>query len=107
MDWTSLDKPPTIFVVTTVICLILATQTSSPLFAVPKSAEFDAEIIEETFSKALANVEVSQGLSVLLRRHMDSEAISRTCEGLGMDERSRKMVVRGVKIAQEALKGIV
>ena len=110
IDWTSLDKSITGFVATLAACLIFASQTASPLLALPKAykaEDFDSDSVEELFQKAMSNVEVSQGLSLVLGRNMSTEGLAKLSEDLSLNQRARLVVAKGVKIAREALKGSV
>jgi nucleolar MIF4G domain-containing protein 1 len=53
--------------------LIIATQTQSPLFALPKSfkkSAFDPEPVEALFERTLSNYELAQGWAWLMQREM-------------------------------------
>jgi hypothetical protein len=68
VEFTSLKSSGTHFFSTFLSCLLLATQTASPLFALKPGHRLDDEAIEETFEKALTKYELAQGLALVMRR---------------------------------------
>lgn len=81
--------------------MILATQTPSPLFTLPKAykvQDIDKEAIEETFEKALSNLQLAQGLMWIIGR---KGALEKGVEGLG--EVARSVVARGTRTASNVL----
>lgn len=75
--------------------VILATQTTSPLFALAKQP-FDKEVVQETFEKTLANPELAQGLAYLISRYGSKL-------GDGLDEKRASMVKKGIDIGRKVL----
>lgn len=95
IDFTSLKKPLVAFFRTLLVFTILATQTTSPLFALSKQP-FDKDVIQETFEKPLANLELAQGLSYVISRYGSKL-------GDGLDEKRAAMVKKGLEIARRVL----
>ncbi|ORX37365.1 armadillo-type protein [Kockovaella imperatae] len=110
IEWTSLDKRTTSFLTALVIKLVIASQTTSPLVKLPKAfdeSNFDPHPIEKLFGKAMSNVEVTQGLAVLIKRDMTKETLPKILERVEAEAMARTVALRGLKVARETLKGQV
>ncbi len=97
------------FLLTFLIHLILATQSSSPLFVLPKhlsSETMDDESVEEIFDKTLGKSELAQGWLVLLRGVSEAK-VEKAMEGMGKGRREGEVVRRGLGIAREVLGWVV
>jgi nucleolar MIF4G domain-containing protein 1 len=73
IDFTALQSSTITFLTTCISHLIIATQTQSPLFALPKSfkrSAFDPEPVEELFERTLSNFELAQGWAWLMQTEM-------------------------------------
>ncbi len=106
VDWPSLNRITTEFLLTFIIHLIVSTQTASPLFVLPRTHEpntIDDEAIQEVFNKALSNLELARGWSVLLRGLMQGNKAERVMDALGMSERDREVIVKGLEAAEAIL----
>ena len=75
--------------------VILATQTTSPLFVLSKQA-YDKEVIQDVFEKSLANPELAQGLAYVTTRYG-----AKMSEGL--DERQAVVVKKGLDAGKKVL----
>ena len=75
--------------------VILATQTTSPLFVLSKQA-YDKEVIQDVFEKCLANPELAQGLAYVITRYG-----AKMSEGL--DERQAVVVKKGLDAGKKVL----
>lgn len=75
--------------------VILATQTTSPLFVLSKQP-YDKEVIQDVFEKSLANPELAQGLAYVITRYG-----AKMTEGL--DERQAVVVKKGLDVGKKVL----
>jgi len=75
--------------------VILATQTTSPLFVLSKQA-YDKEVIQDVFEKCLANPELAQGLAYVITRYG-------TKMSEGLDERQAVVVKKGLDAGKKVL----
>jgi nucleolar MIF4G domain-containing protein 1 len=99
VDFISLPGPTIVFLMTFLTALFIATQTTSPLFALPKSykrSSFNAEPIEELFDKTLSNIDLAQGWLWVIEREMGKKG-QHVLEELGSLE--GEVVKRGLEIA--------
>ena len=101
MEWTSLTRATTDFLLTFLVHLILATQTLSPLFVLSKTKGFDEESVEEVFDKGLSNTELTQGWMMLLKGRKAKNVLDGL--GLALDERQAEVVNRGWEIVKRIL----
>ena len=83
------------------VYLILATQTSSPLFVLPKGPagepQFDGEIVGDIFENTLSNTELAHGLLILLKHEKVSKAVPE------LDPVGSSIVKQGLEIGKEIL----
>jgi hypothetical protein len=75
--------------------VILATQTTSPLFVLSKQ-QYDKEVIQDVFEKSLANPELAQGLAYVITRYGGKM-------GEGLDERQAVVVKKGLEAGKKVL----
>jgi len=75
--------------------VILATQTTSPLFVLSKQ-QYDKEVIQDVFEKSLANPELAQGLAYVITRYGPKM-------GEGLDERQAVVVKKGLEAGKKVL----
>jgi hypothetical protein len=75
--------------------VILATQTTSPLFVLSKQT-YDKEVIQEVFEKSLANPELAQGLAYVITRYGTKMTD-------GLDERQAMVVKKGLDAGKKVL----
>ena len=75
--------------------VILATQTTSPLFVLSKQ-QYDKEVIQDVFEKSLANPELAQGLAYVITRYGAKM-------GEGLDERQAVVVKKGLEAGKKVL----
>ena len=75
--------------------VILATQTTSPLFVLSKQ-QYDKEVIQDVFGKSLANPELAQGLAYVITRYGGKM-------GEGLDERQAVVVKKGLEAGKKVL----
>lgn len=105
VDFTSLSKPLTKFLITVLVHFVIALQTVSPIFTLPKSYElvrnFDDEVIQERFEQVLSNTELAGGwLWVLDREMKDGKKWEEEVTG----ERERAVVRKSLGIAKNVLR---
>jgi nucleolar MIF4G domain-containing protein 1 len=106
VEWTDLNSATTTFLITCLIHLILATQTTSPLFALPKAfslKRMDDETVTEVFEKALANGELAQGWAVVIRTELNAKKIGKVLDSLAVGEVEAEVVKTGLEIARGVL----
>lgn len=75
--------------------VILATQTTSPLFVLSKQT-YDKEVIQDVFEKSLANPELAQGLAYVITRYGSKM-------GEELDERQAVVVKKGLEAGKKVL----
>ena len=95
------------FLSTFLIHLILASQTTSPLFSLSPSFTvdmFDAESLEEVFEKTLGNLELARGWLVLLSRQIEGEKAGRLMKSFGVGGREAEVVIMGINVAGVVLR---
>ncbi|WVQ82506.1 hypothetical protein IAT38_004635 [Cryptococcus sp. DSM 104549] len=104
VDFTSLTKPLTRFLTAFLLHFLISLQTVSPIFVLSKSfkpADYDDEIVQEKFEKALSNTELAGGWLWVLDREMKG------WEGeLEGKEREKEVVRRGIKEAKGVLSAV-
>lgn len=105
VDFTSLSKPLIKFLITVLVHLVIALQTVSPIFTLPKSYDlarnFDDEVIQERFEQVLSNTELAGGWLWMLDREMkDGKKWEEEVTG----ERERVVVKKSLEIAQNVLR---
>jgi len=84
-----------VFFKTLLPSVILATQTTSPLFVLSKQ-RYDKEVIQDVFEKSLANPELAQGLAYVITRYGGKM-------GEGLDERQAVVVKKGLEAGKKVL----
>lgn len=85
--------------------LLISTQTASPLFVLPKSYSddsFDPETVEEVFDKCLSNLELAQGLLVVIKTKMGKKII-KILEDLDIKGKEKQAVLSGLDVAKLVL----
>jgi len=95
IDFTTLKKNMIAFFKTLLPSVILATQTTSPLFVLSKQ-QYDKEVIQDVFEKSLANPELAQGLAYVITRYGAKM-------GEGLDERQAVVVKKGLEAGKKVL----
>jgi nucleolar MIF4G domain-containing protein 1 len=95
IDFTTLKKNMITFFKTLLPSVILATQTTSPLFVLSKQ-QYDNEVIQDVFEKSLANPELAQGLAYVITRYGAKM-------GEGLDERQGAVVKKGLEAGKKVL----
>ncbi|ODN78032.1 hypothetical protein L202_05115 [Cryptococcus amylolentus CBS 6039] len=103
IDFTALSKPLTRFLITFLPFFLIALQSISPIFNLPKAfkqVEFDEEIVKERFEKVLSNPELAGGWLWVLDREMKNGG---KWEGEVGGVREREVVMKGVEIAKGVL----
>ncbi|WVQ76970.1 hypothetical protein IAR50_006649 [Cryptococcus sp. DSM 104548] len=104
IDFTSLSKPLTRFLTTFLPFFLIALQSISPIFNLPKAwkqaSDFDDEIVQERFEKVLSNSELAGGWLWVLDREMKSGG---KWEGEVQGDREREVVRKGVEVAKAVL----
>lgn len=106
VEWTDLNPATNSFLATFLIHLILATQTVSPLFSLPKAFQPDAideEAIEEIFSKTLTDSKLASGFAIVMRMELGPKKLNKHVEQCGLSPRQRETILPGLSIGQSVV----
>ncbi|ORY29367.1 hypothetical protein BCR39DRAFT_532516 [Naematelia encephala] len=106
VEWTSLSSHTKRFLQTFLAHLIVSTQTTSPIFAIPKTYKFpkdaDAEVLIEVIQKSMTVAGLAEGWLFLLQSVGDGR-LEKIVDDLGGV--ARELVGWGVEVVRRTLQG--